>query len=63
MVYKAVWNVRFPGVIVFVEMHFLVFLQDLSLGILQPPDYSSGVYLALELMLQSQEIWMNHIFF
>lgn len=34
MDYKAAWNARFPGVIVFVEKHFLVSLQDLSLDIL-----------------------------
>lgn len=40
MDYKAAWNVRFPGVIVFVEKHFLVSLQDLSLDILHLPDSS-----------------------
>lgn len=38
MDYKAAWNVRFPGVIVLVEKHFLVSLQNLSLDILHFPD-------------------------
>lgn len=41
---KAAWNVRFPGVIVLVEKHFLVSLQDLSLDILHLPD-SSGLFI------------------
>lgn len=49
MDYKAVWNGRFPGVIVFVEKHFLVSLQDLSLEILYLPDSSAVFILVMNL--------------
>lgn len=45
MDYKAAWNVRFPGVIVFVEKHFLVSLGDLSLDILHSTPDSSVVFI------------------
>lgn len=41
MVWEALWNVRFPGVIVFVGKHFLISLQDLSLDILHLPASSA----------------------
>lgn len=55
MDYKAAWNVRFPGVIVFVEKHFLVSLQDLPLDILHLPRLFSGVYLAHEPSFRTSE--------
>lgn len=48
MNYKAAWNVRFPGVIVFVEKHFLVSLQDPSFGILHLPLLRCDAYVARE---------------
>lgn len=57
MDFKAAWNVRFPEVIVFVEKHFLVSLQDLSLDILHLPDSSAVFYLVRELcVFQLEEV-------
>lgn len=58
----TVWNVRFPGVIVLVEKHFLVSLQDLSLDILQLLVFSVAFSLSMVLPVSIGEMSMKSIF-